>query len=100
MEPHFIELPPDANADGPIADVKDGQAFVQSIVDAVVASPNWDSTLLVVLYDEHGGFYDHVPLGRPRPGSRPTCRSTRTASGCPRSSSRRGWLPARSSDTT
>jgi phospholipase C len=61
VEPHFIELPPDANADGPIADVKDGQAFVQSIVDVVVASPNWDSTLLLVVYDEHGGFYDHVP---------------------------------------
>ena len=61
VEPHFIELPPDANADGPIADVKDGQAFVQSIVDAVVAGPAWDSTLLLVVYDEHGGFYDHVP---------------------------------------
>ncbi|MEP7161754.1 MAG: alkaline phosphatase family protein [Dermatophilaceae bacterium] len=61
IEPHFIELPPDANADGPIADVKDGQAFVQTIVDAVIASPAWDSTLLLVVYDEHGGFYDHVP---------------------------------------
>ncbi|MFJ9179323.1 alkaline phosphatase family protein [Streptomyces sp. NPDC102360] len=61
VEPHFIELPPDANADGPVADVKDGQAFVQKIVDAVVASPAWDSTLLLVMYDEHGGFYDHVP---------------------------------------
>ncbi len=61
VEPHFIELPPDANADGPIADVKDGQAFVQKIVDHVVASPAWDSTLLLVVYDEHGGFYDHVP---------------------------------------
>ncbi len=61
IEPHFIELPPDANADGPIADVKDGQAFVQRVVDAVVASPVWDSTALLVVYDEHGGFYDHVP---------------------------------------
>ncbi len=61
VEPHFIELPPDANADGPVADVKDGQDFVKKVVDAVVAGPAWDSTLLLVVYDEHGGFYDHVP---------------------------------------
>lgn len=61
IDPHYIELPPNANADGAPADVKDGQAFVRQIVEAVVASPAWDSTLLVIVYDEHGGFYDHVP---------------------------------------
>jgi phospholipase C len=61
IDPHFIELPPGANADGVPADVKDGQPFVRSVVEAVVASPAWDKTLLVVVYDEHGGFYDHVP---------------------------------------
>ena len=61
IDPHFIELPPDGNADGPIADVTAGQAFVKKIVDAVVASPAWDSTLLLVVYDEHGGFDHHVP---------------------------------------
>jgi phospholipase C len=30
------------------------------IVEAVVASPAWGSTLLVIVYDEHGGFYDHA----------------------------------------
>ncbi len=61
IDPHYIELPPNANADGAPADVKDGQAFVRRVVEAVVASPAWDSTLLLVVYDEHGGFYDHVP---------------------------------------
>ena len=61
IDPHYIELPPGANADGAPADVKDGQAFVRQVVEAVVASPAWDSTLLVIVYDEHGGFYDHVP---------------------------------------
>jgi phospholipase C len=61
IDPHFVELPPDANADGVPADIKDGQAFVSEVVEAVVASPAWDSTLLVIVYDEHGGFYDHVP---------------------------------------
>jgi hypothetical protein len=33
-------------------------------------SPSWDRSLLVVLYDEHGGFFDHVPppAGVPGPG--------------------------------
>lgn len=61
IDPHFIELPPDAVCDGPPADVKDGQAFIRKVVEAVVASPAWNKTLLVIVYDEHGGFYDHVP---------------------------------------
>ena len=28
---------------------------------ALVKSPNWSKTMLVITYDEHGGFYDHVP---------------------------------------
>jgi phospholipase C len=27
----------------------------------LASGPNWDKTLLLVLYDEHGGFFDHVP---------------------------------------
>jgi hypothetical protein len=61
IDPHFVELPPDSNDDDSPSDIKDGQAFVQRVVEAVVASPAWDKTLLVVVYDEHGGFYDHVP---------------------------------------
>jgi phospholipase C len=38
-----------------------GQAFVARVVNAVINSPAWPRTLLVWLYDEHGGYYDHVP---------------------------------------
>jgi phospholipase C len=38
-----------------------GEAFVARVVNAVVNSPAWRRTLLVWLYDEHGGYYDHVP---------------------------------------
>ena len=38
-----------------------GRSCVRRVVETVVASPHWERTLLVVLYDEHGGFYDHVP---------------------------------------
>ena len=38
-----------------------GEAFVWSIANAVLTSPLWSSSMLVVTYDEHGGHYDHVP---------------------------------------
>ena len=37
-----------------------GQQFIASIYNALATSPQWESTLLVVTYDEHGGFFDHV----------------------------------------
>lgn len=61
IDPHFIELPPNANADGPPADIKDGQILVQRVVNAAIKGRNWNKTLLIITYDEHGGFYDHVP---------------------------------------
>jgi phospholipase C len=38
-----------------------GEAFVARVVNAVLTSPKWGRTLLVWTYDEHGGYYDHVP---------------------------------------
>jgi phospholipase C len=42
-------------------DIAYGEAFVSQVVQAVLASPKWSRTLLVWTYDEHGGYYDHVP---------------------------------------
>ena len=44
-----------------MADIKDGQDLVLAIDDVLAASPQWETSLLVIVYDEHGGFYDHVP---------------------------------------
>ncbi|WP_249010971.1 alkaline phosphatase family protein [Conexibacter sp. DBS9H8] len=38
-----------------------GEAFLRSVVEAVGTSPKWRQTLLIINYDEHGGYYDHVP---------------------------------------
>jgi phospholipase C len=38
-----------------------GEAFAASVVNAVMNGPAWDRTLLLWTYDEHGGYYDHVP---------------------------------------
>lgn len=47
--------------DHPYADIRDGQAFLNGVYNALITSPNWERTLLVINYDEWGGFYDHVP---------------------------------------
>ena len=38
-----------------------GEAFLAQVVEALGSSPQWQSSLLVFTYDEHGGYYDHVP---------------------------------------
>jgi len=45
----------------PQKNIQAGQRFVAQIIDAVMKSPNWKRTALFFMYDEHGGFYDHVP---------------------------------------
>ena len=42
-------------------DITHGEAFSAAVVNAVTSGPGWPSTLLLWLYDEHGGYYDHVP---------------------------------------
>ncbi len=48
------------NDDHPPADVVAGQELALKIYHAVAQGPLWNRTLLVIVYDEHGGFYDHV----------------------------------------
>jgi phospholipase C len=38
-----------------------GEELIRTIYDAVRNSPDWESTLLIIVFDEHGGCYDHVP---------------------------------------
>jgi phospholipase C len=38
-----------------------GEYFVSTVVDSLLNSPAWHRTMLVWTYDEHGGYYDHVP---------------------------------------
>jgi phospholipase C len=48
------------NDDHPPADVMAGQELALKLYNAVVTGPKWKKTLLVIVYDEHGGLYDHV----------------------------------------
>lgn len=47
--------------DHPHADLRAGEWFLSTIYDAVTRSPAWPRTLLIVTFDEWGGFFDHVP---------------------------------------
>lgn len=50
--------------DHPFSDVRNGDAFLAKTWQAVSGSPNWPNTVLIVNFDEWGGFYDHVPPPR------------------------------------
>ncbi|HTH60745.1 MAG TPA: alkaline phosphatase family protein [Paraburkholderia sp.] len=52
--------------DHPHADIRNGEAFLAQVYSALSTSPNWGSTLMIVVYDEWGGFLEHVvPPVRP-----------------------------------
>jgi phospholipase C len=38
-----------------------GEHFAAKVINAVIDGPGWERTLLIWNYDEHGGYYDHVP---------------------------------------
>lgn len=44
----------------PPANPQVGQAWLRDVVLRVMASPQWAETALIITYDEHGGWYDHV----------------------------------------
>jgi phospholipase C len=48
------------NDDHPPHPVGRGQEFLAALYKALAASPHWENCLLIITYDEHGGFFDHV----------------------------------------
>src|SRR5258707_6137242 len=52
---------------GAATNVLYGDALISTVYEALRNSPDWASTLLIIIFDEHGGTYDHVPT--PPPGT-------------------------------
>lgn len=50
-----------ANDDHPSHDVAAGQRFVKEVYETLRSSPQWNEMAFLITYDEHGGFFDHVP---------------------------------------
>ena len=56
---------PDAEeSEHPLTDIRVGMWYVTAVVNALMKSPYWPTTVLVISWDEYGGFYDHVPPPR------------------------------------
>ncbi len=65
IDPNFVDFrilgPPGSNDDHPPSRVMLGQELVLEILLAITGSKRtWEKTLLLITYDEHGGYYDHV----------------------------------------
>ncbi|HEY1656565.1 MAG TPA: alkaline phosphatase family protein, partial [Candidatus Tumulicola sp.] len=54
-------IPDFVNSDHPGANSDSGPSWVAQVVDAVGNSQYWDTTAVIVVWDDWGGFYDHVP---------------------------------------
>ena len=42
-------------------DIRKGESFAAEVINRVMHGKGWPGTVLIWLYDEHGGYYDHVP---------------------------------------
>jgi len=73
LEPGYFDgLPffPPANDQHPSHDVSLGEQLMKTVYEGLLNSPAWNTTLLLITYDEHGGFFDHRPTplhGVPNP---------------------------------
>jgi phospholipase C len=65
VEPNYSDHETDsgeetANDQHPDHNVQHGEIFIASIYQAIKNSPLWPNTALLIVYDEHGGIFDHV----------------------------------------
>jgi phospholipase C len=63
IDPNFSDFGFTGNDDHPPSDLRKGQELVLKVLHAVATGPQWNKTALVIVYDEHGGLYDHVVPG-------------------------------------
>jgi len=63
----------DCNSQHPVGSVAAGEAFIKYVYETIRnCPPVWKDSLLIVTYDEHGGFFDHQnPPGATAPGDAP-----------------------------
>ena len=59
--PAFSLVDPYGNFSEEDGDITVGEGYAALFIKAVMSGPAWDKTALIWVYDEHGGWYDHVP---------------------------------------
>ncbi|HEY1816422.1 MAG TPA: alkaline phosphatase family protein [Kofleriaceae bacterium] len=73
IEPRYDELQETVgeaftnNSQHPSNSVQLGEQLIKNVYETIRASPLWTSSMLIVTWDEHGGFYDHVKPPRATP---------------------------------
>jgi len=78
IEPNYGHVASDykgGTSQHPLDDVTSGEAFIKATYEAIRNSPIWNSSLLILTWDEHGGFYDHgMPAAATDPGDAPNSK--------------------------
>ena len=61
VDPKFTEFDDGlGNDDHPHSDIRNGDAFLSRVFHAVAKGPKWPKTVMILTFDEWGGFFDHV----------------------------------------
>ena len=76
IEPNYGHVTTDylkGNSQHPLDGVTGGEALIKATYQAIRNSPLWESSMFIITWDEHGGFYDHVAPagGAVEPGDQP-----------------------------
>jgi phospholipase C len=71
IEPNYGDVVSGSYENGssqhPMDGVANGEALIAKIYESIRNSPLWMSSMLIITYDEHGGFYDHFAPGPTQP---------------------------------
>jgi phospholipase C len=71
IEPNYGDVTNGSYENGSSQHPKDGvaggEALITKVYESIRNSPLWTSSMLIITYDEHGGFYDHYPPGPAQP---------------------------------
>lgn len=62
-----MAAPQPINSQHPPASVFDGESLIKKVYEIIRSSPHWNDSMLILVWDEHGGFYDHVRPPRAAP---------------------------------
>ena len=65
----------------PMDDATSGEALIKQVYEAIRKSPLWPQSLFILIWDEHGGFYDHVQPPKAIPPGDPELHEGMTAFG-------------------
>jgi phospholipase C len=60
VDPAYITYLSGSNSDEVPADIRNGEAFLSDIFHALATGPKWQNTVLIIHFDEWGGFFEHV----------------------------------------